>query len=958
MPSAKIDNGISARIQVSSFSKSDPSNDDKALLSLSKAAAQSNPVDIDELSSKQILKQYQHAATTATTQNIRHLSTFLESQFLHQQSEIDRQNKLLERLKTQSNLSAELRSATLISIGENSSDDTQKLANFSEALKLANSADMPVLKMLALNFMGLAKVEKGKFSQGIEHLRQALDIAEVTTHKRQQLLLLSNLAWACLEAGLTEKAIAYSTKLRLLADVYKDKTSELWALYDLGRIYSNLGERFEAETYLNLALTGVDSDQTDQSNERKLLQGFIYQELAETAWEYGALDEALSYAAKAKQAYLSIKDKENVANASYLQAIIRSEKGELGKAKALFSVTLDYEQKNSKEMYAALTQLRLSEVHAKQKEYNIASRYITDAMATLAKTQDKTRLGNAISQAGDLLLDMGHPTLALDTLLLAKEILQPTDIPKHQIQLFSRLAKVYTLLNNSDQAKRVIANAQALIDEQLRKARRHDIRRTYLALNRELYALHIDLLINTENNPKRALEIAESYNGRTLLEKVATSGLNQSADPKKVAERKEIHREIVAFSQRYDKTENADNSEVYNEVQLIVSKLELLEASISSESSLQVNTLPLSLESLLKLKSKTALYYFLSLSKSWLWIIEGEEISVYELPAEKEIEELTLGILEHVSLKPEERKTYDPWSNKNALKELSSILLKPLADKLRQRRDLLIIPDGVLHYLPFSLLYNPASQQPLIVSNNITVATSLRLHSLLEERKAIPVEEEAHALIVANSEFNSERGQLNNLPHALKEGLAIQDIIGKHNTTLLTGKSAEKNRFMHHLMKKPDILHFSTHAFASPKQPNLSGLHLSTGNDDEHMLLFPEISSLQNSGKMVVLSACETQFGRRIAGEGLFSLGRAFLGSGASQVIGGLWKVQDDATAELMKHFYKYVMVDKLTTAEALRQAKYSVYTNKEHDWRDPYYWAGFVLQGSGGSLFVGSENQ
>ena len=95
----------------------------------------------------------------------------------------------------------------------------------------------------------------------------------------------------------------------------------------------------------------------------------------------------------------------------------------------------------------------------------------------------------------------------------------------------------------------------------------------------------------------------------------------------------------------------------------------------------------------------------------------------------------------------------------------------------------------------------------------------------------------------------------------------------------------------------------------------------------------------------MVLSACQTGLGEEIRGEGLVGLTRGFLYAGAARVLASLWKVDDAATAELMKRFYGGMLGNqRLTPAAALRAAQISMSQQKQ--WAAPYYWAAFVLQG------------
>jgi CHAT domain-containing protein len=96
--------------------------------------------------------------------------------------------------------------------------------------------------------------------------------------------------------------------------------------------------------------------------------------------------------------------------------------------------------------------------------------------------------------------------------------------------------------------------------------------------------------------------------------------------------------------------------------------------------------------------------------------------------------------------------------------------------------------------------------------------------------------------------------------------------------------------------------------------------------------------------ELVVLSACQTAIGKEIRGEGLMGLTRGFMYAGAPRVVASLWKVNDEATAELMRRFYNGMLRQKLRPAAALREAQLSMWN--ESAWQSPFFWSGFVLQG------------
>ena len=93
-----------------------------------------------------------------------------------------------------------------------------------------------------------------------------------------------------------------------------------------------------------------------------------------------------------------------------------------------------------------------------------------------------------------------------------------------------------------------------------------------------------------------------------------------------------------------------------------------------------------------------------------------------------------------------------------------------------------------------------------------------------------------------------------------------------------------------------------------------------------------------------MLSACQTALGKEIRGEGLVGLTRGFMYAGAPRVVASLWRIDDRATADMMKRFYEAMLKDGQPPAAALRTAQISMLRDKR--WQSPHYWAPFTLQG------------
>ena len=143
-------------------------------------------------------------------------------------------------------------------------------------------------------------------------------------------------------------------------------------------------------------------------------------------------------------------------------------------------------------------------------------------------------------------------------------------------------------------------------------------------------------------------------------------------------------------------------------------------------------------------------------------------------------------------------------------------------------------------------------------------------------------------------------------------------------------------------------IHIATHGLLNTVRPELSGVVLSlvdeSGHPQDGFLRLQDIYNLRLSADLVVLSACQTALGRPIAGEGLVGLARGFMHAGAPRVVATLWKVDDSATAELMKRFYRSMIEEKAPAAQALRAAQRAL--ARDRRFASPFYWAGFTLQG------------
>jgi tetratricopeptide (TPR) repeat protein len=148
-----------------------------------------------------------------------------------------------------------------------------------------------------------------------------------------------------------------------------------------------------------------------------------------------------------------------------------------------------------------------------------------------------------------------------------------------------------------------------------------------------------------------------------------------------------------------------------------------------------------------------------------------------------------------------------------------------------------------------------------------------------------------------------------------------------------------------------EVIHVAAHVEVNDEKPWHSGILLGSGEEGDDFPSDPylragEIASRRFPAKLAVLSGCESAMGRPSVGEGVAGLTAAFLSAGVHSVVATLWRVDDDVTAELMRHFYGG-LADSMSVAAALRAAQLA--TRADPRTSHPFYWAGFVDIGDGG---------
>ena len=278
------------------------------------------------------------------------------------------------------------------------------------------------------------------------------------------------------------------------------------------------------------------------------------------------------------------------------------------------------------------------------------------------------------------------------------------------------------------------------------------------------------------------------------------------------------------------------------------------------------------------------------------------------------------------------------------IKRNTSYLYRKLLADLDLASIIYIIPDDILHYLPFELLV--PDNQLLLETNTISYASSFSFlaNNLAKSdyKKDIALFAPSYKQFAPSENQLAVRGDPYYLEGTLKEVNSISQLFS--NSDLFINDDASKAAFTG-LYNNYSILHLSMHSFINDQDSELSSLVFSD-NDKDYELYISELYGLNLNADMAVLSACNTGVGEFKTGKGIVSINTAFTAAGVPSVLSSLWSAPDEATEKIMTSFYKHLKKGE-TKSEALKNAKQDYLKNiDDPNLKHPYYWAGFVLTG------------
>jgi CHAT domain-containing protein len=805
------------------------------------------------------------------------------------------------------------------------------------ALNIWRELGVPDEEAGALINLGFIEYRKGAWQECMAFLTQAQALIDEKAEPFRMAQISAGIAEAFMESGIPEAGLTKAREALKNFQLAQDARGIAATMWDIGKAHYLLGEYTEAMKWLENA--------KKEGEAAKVLRvvAFCDDFLGRTYLATGEQDRALEYFTRALGLYTQLGNPREVARTKVLIGRVYEQQGKVGESR----------------------QLLLSATEA----FGKLSDHINEAVALFA---------------------IGRLELRLNNLDSAEEYLRRSIEVTENIRAVTRSGDLTTAMSGT-----VSDRYETYIDCLMRK-----------------HAQQPD-----KGFAARAFETSELARARTLAEllRARQTGL-VSLDPELDAQEKSLFQslrvkedaKIALLEKSYNKTAL---STLENEISQIEAQYKQVLSLIRSRyPAYQQITQPDSW-TLQQIQTKALsddqdllLEYSLGEQRSYLWVVDRNSFSSYELPAKKAIEDVARKLYSSLTaLQPKAGESFAERQERtrqaeerlpSEVTELSRLVLTPVAEKLGKRR-LIIVADGALQYIPFQVLTLPTDGSgsevakigqiptPLIVDHEIVNEPSASTLALLISNThsrppaagsvailADPVFEADDVRLPANiatatpkpstqSETDeiamvfrdvgsSEGRRIPRLMASREEAEGIMAVVPWRTGFKALDFDASRATLSAATSGQYRILHVATHTMVDDEHPQLSGIVLSLfdsqGQPRDGFLRMSDIYDLKLSSNLVVLSACNTALGKEVKGEGLIGLTRGFLYAGASGVTASLWKVDDDATAELMKHFYVGMFQRGLTPAAALREAQLKMWEQKR--WQAPYYWAAFVIQG------------
>lgn len=870
-------------------------------------------------------------------------------------------------------------------------DGEKALAAFQEALELRQALGDTAAQGSLLNNIALLHHSAGRLREALPIYSQALEIFRSQGDSLRAAVVLGNLGSVYEGLGEPLKAVDYHQQALAMAVVAKDTGIQGDAVNNLALIQHQLGDLQGAlDGYTRAA--GLFHDLGDRRREAIALNnlGELLAELGQTQKALDTFERALKLdreagARSGEAAVLSNLGK------------TRSALGQIREARDSFEKSLALRRETGERRGEATTLNQLGRHLRTAGQPREAQDVLSRALSIQRDLGDRPGEAATLQSLGLTQVALGETAAALASFAQARDLARAVHDPALEAAALQETARLELARGQPEAAISQLEPVLQIADSLRGQVAGDRFRTAYFESWREAYDLAVEARMELDRRQPqgghlaRAFEISERSRARGLLDLLRQGRveIRAGADPQLREQEKRLQAELAGKLERETSlwSANAPSSQIeeaHQEAEALLTEYALLDARLRASASRYAGlTRPgeVRLAGIQQLLDPETVLLEVALGerRSYLWTVTPTAIAGFELPAREVIEEAAKRAYAALSA-PASR---DATPRQADLAELSRLLLDPVAERLAGKR-LAVVAGGALQYIPWAALPDPqsASGAPLLETHEIVTLPSA---SVLPELRRAAAKRQPASLdvaVLADPVFSASDPRLavahrkgsgtpamtlaalspdversardvgasgfERLSWTRREAEGIAAEANGRRVVTALDFEASRETAMGPALTDARVIHFATHGFLDNEAPELSGLVLSLldgqGHPRDGFLRLRDIYNLDLSADLVVLSGCRTALGKDVRGEGLLGLTRGFLYAGASRVMASLWPVRDRATSELMRRFYHALLHDRLPPAAALRAAQLSL--RREPRWRDPYYWAPFVVQG------------
>jgi CHAT domain-containing protein/Tfp pilus assembly protein PilF len=860
----------------------------------------------------------------------------------------------------------------------------QALDSYNQALALFRELKNSKEEAITLNNIGGVYDSLGDKLKALELYNQALPLSRSVDDKASVATALTNTGFVYDSLGEKQKALELYNQALVIWRQLGDGVGEAGTINNISSVYDDVGEKQKALDNYNQALL-LWRKTGDKTSEAKTLNniGLVYHSLGER-------QQALEFFQQALSIRRAVGDKAGIATTLNNIGSVYSLLEQKQQALSFFNQALTLRQEVGDKLGTARTLNNIGKLYYSLGNKQQALNFLNRALPLLKEVGDKGGEANTLNNIG-LVLALGvDKEQALGYYNQALPLRRLVGDKGGEATTLASIAFVEKERGNFDNALSNIEAAIKIIEELRTKIDSLELRASFFASKQDVYEFYIDLLMELhKKQPSKgydglALYASERSRARNLLELLseANADIRAGVEQRLLFEERSLEHKLDAAEKRRVQLLSNNRGEkqlqsLERDIAQFLEKYQQVKAKIRSTSpryAALTQPKPLNLSEIQQqvLDDDTLLLqYSLGKERSYLWAITKTSINSYQLPKREEIESAASELIKNVTI-PNQRGRQKKFATSAG--KLSQMILEPVSGQLGKKR-LLFVTDGVLQYTPLSALPLPNTTKSLLSVHevvNLPSATTLGvLRQQLKGRKIAPktLAVIADPVFSKNDQRISKSGldavpqnpdnlasgtnyesniQLDRLPFTRKEGSRILSLVPQSLSTSAFDFLANRKFVTNSQLQEYRIIHFATHGILNSLNPELSGIVLSLfdskGKPQNGFLRLHDIFNLNLPVELVVLSACETGLGKVIKGEGLVGLTRGFMYAGTPRVVVSLWSVDDEATSELMERFYQGILKKGLKPAAALRTAQLEM--SQQPQWKSPYYWAGFTLQG------------